>query len=146
MNTLLLYFAVAGSLPLQPDALPVAPFDIAVGRQVVELRDTMVARSPGVRMVLFVRGDTPAAFETRYPAGSVTVHLRDAHGQEIALAHTGYVYYHGHAGLELTEQVPATRGQAFGHFELEAKVELNDVRVVWLDRLARRVADIQPVL
>lgn len=146
MNTLLLYFAVAGALPLQPDALPVAPFDIAVGRQVVELRDTMVARSPGVRMLLFVRGNTPAEFEARYPAGSVTAHLRDGQGQEIALAHTGYVYYHGHAGLELTEQAPATRGQAFGHFELEAKVALNGVRVVWLDRLARRVEDIQPML
>ena len=50
MHALLLYFAVAGALPLQPDALPVAPFDIAVGHQVVELRDTMIARSPGVRM------------------------------------------------------------------------------------------------
>ncbi len=146
MNTLLLYFAVAGALPLQPDSLPVAPFDIAVGHQVVELREAMVARSAGVRMVLFVRGETPAAFEAHYPAGSVTAHLRDGHGQEIALAHTGYVYYHGHAGLELTEQAPAARGQAFGHFELEAKVKLNDVRVVWLDRLARRVEDLQPVL
>lgn len=146
MNTLLLYFAVAGALPLQPDGLPVAPFDITVGRQVVELRDTMVARSPGVRMLLFVRGNTPAEFEARYPAGSVTAHLRDGQGQEIALAHTGYVYYRGYAGLELTEQAPATRGQAFGHFELTAKVALNDVRVVWLDRLARRVEDIQPML
>ena len=146
MNTLLLYFAVAGALPLQPDALPVAPFDIAVGRQVVELRDTMVARSPGVRMLLFVRGNTPAEFEARYPAGSVTVHLRDGQGQEIALAHTGYVYYHGLAGLELTEQTAAGRGQSFAHFELEARVAMRNVRVVWLDRLARRVEDVQPVL
>lgn len=146
MHALLFYFAVAGALPLQPDALPVAPFDIGVGHQVVPLREAMVARSAGVRMVLFVRGDTPAAFEARYPAGSVTAHLRDASGHEIALAHTGYVYYHGRAGLELTEQAPAARGQAFGHFELEARVPLNDVRVVWLDRLARRVEDLQPAL
>ncbi len=146
MHALLFYFAVASALPLQPDALPVAPFDISVGQQVVALRETMIARSAGVRMVLFVRGDTPAHFKAHYPLGSVTAHLRDAHGQELALAHTGYVYYHGHAGLELTEQAPAARGQAFGHFELDAKVALNNVRVVWLDRLAQRVEDLQPAL
>ena len=146
MNALLLSFAVASALPLQPDGLPVAPFDITIGSQVVELREAMIARSAGVRLVLFVAGDSPAHFEARYPSGSVTAHLRDSHGQEIALAHTGYVYYHGHAGLELTEQTPAARGQAFGHFELEAKVALNHVRVVWLDRLARRVEDLEPNL
>ena len=146
MNALLFYFAVAGALPLQPDGLPVAPFDIAVGQQTVELREALIARSPGVRLVLFVGGDSRAEFEAHYPTGSITAHLRDADGREIALAHTGYIYYHGHAGLELTEQAPAARGQAFGHFELEAKVALNHVRVVWLDRLARRVEDVQPVL
>ena len=146
MHTVLFYFAVAGALPQQPDALPVAPFDIEIGHQVVEVREAMVARSPGVRMVLFVRGETPARFETRYPAGSVTAHLRDARSQQLTLVHTGYIYYHGRAGLELTEQAPAARGQAFGHFELEAKVSLHNVRVVWLDRLARRVEDLQPAL
>jgi len=146
MNALLCYFAVAGALPLHGDALPVAPFDVSVGQQVVDLREAMVARSPGVRMVLFVRGDTPARFEARYPTGSVTAHLRDATGRELALVHSGYVYYHGHAGLELTEQAPAARGQAFARFELDAKVALNNVRVVWLDRLARRVEDLQPSL
>ena len=146
MHALLFYLAVAAAMPLQPDSLPVAPFNINVGQQVVDLREAMIARSAGVRMVLFVRGDTPAHFEARYPIGTVTAHLRDAQGREIALAHTGYVYYHGHAGLELTEQAPATRGQAFGHFELDAKVALSNVRVVWLDRLARRVEDLQPAL
>jgi hypothetical protein len=126
--------------------LPVAPFDLKVGHQVVDLREAMVARSAGVRMVLFVRGDSPEHFQAHYPVGSVTAHLRDARGQELALVHTGYIYYHGQAGLEMTEQAPAARGQAFGHIELDAKVAMNHVRVVWLDRLARRVEDLEPVL
>lgn len=146
MGALLFYFAVAGALPLHPDALLVAPFNVDVGQQVVQLREPMIARSPGVRMVLFVRGETPADFEASHPTGSVTVHLRDEQGHEIALAHTGYVYYHGLAGLELTEQTAAGRGQSFAHFELEARVAMRNVRVVWLDRLARRVEDVQPVL
>lgn len=146
MSALLLYFAVAGALPIQADSLPVAPFNVNVGEQVVELRQPMVARSSGVRMVLFMRGGTPARFEAAHPTGSVTAHLRDAGGHEIALAHTGYVYYHGYTGLELTEQTAAGRGQSFGHFQLEARVAMRNVRVVWLDRLARRVEDVQPVL
>jgi hypothetical protein len=146
MHSLLFYFAVAGALSRQPAALPVAPFDIEIGHQVVEVRDAMMARSPGVRMVLFVRGETPARFETRYPTGSVTAHLRDTRGQQLTLVHTGYTYYRGHAGLKLTEQAPAARGQAIAHFEHEAKVSLHNVRVVWLDRLARRVEDLQPAL
>lgn len=146
MNALLCYFAVASALPIQPQPLPVAPFNINVGQQVVDLRETIIARSAGVRMVLFVHGDSPAHFQARYPTGSVTAHLRDTQGKEIALVHTGYIYYHGRAGLELTEQAPAARGEAFAHFELDAKVALNHVRVVWLDTLGKRVEDVEPVL
>ena len=146
MLTLLISFAVAGALPLQPEALPVAPFDVGIGHQVVALREAMVARSPGVRMVLFVRDGERPAFEAAHPRGSVTAHLRDAQGREVTLAHTGYTYYHGFAGLVLTEQSAADRGQSFAHFELDAKVSLNHVRVVWLDRLARRVEVLRPAL
>mgnify|MGYP000210937753 CR=1 FL=1 len=67
------------------------------------------------RNLLFVRGATAAQFEAQNPIGSVTAHLRDTHGHEIALAHTGYVYYHGHAGLELTERNAAQlAGRALG--------------------------------
>ncbi len=146
MHAVVFYFAVAGALPLQPEGLPAAPFDISVGQQQMALREALVARSPGVRMLLFVRGATAAQFEAQNPIGSVTAHLRDTHGHEIALAHTGYVYYHGHAGLELTERNAAQRGQSFAEVELEAKVALNNVRVVWLDSLAKRVEDLQPAL
>lgn len=146
MNVLVFCFAIAGALPLHPDGLPIAPFDLNVGHQRVELRQTMIARGAGVRMVLFVRGATPARFEARNPLGSVTARLRDTAGHEIALAHTGYVYYHGHAGLELTETEHAQRGQSFAQLQLEAKVALDDVRVVWLDNLAKRVEDLQPAL
>lgn len=146
MGALLFYFAVASVLPIQPNGLPVAPFDVTVGQQVVDLREPMIARTPGVRMVLFTRGGTPASFEAAHPTGSVTAHLSDAAGRKIALAHTGYVYYRGYAGLELTEQTAAGRGQSFGHFQLDARVPMQNVRVVWLDRLARRVQDIRPLL
>lgn len=146
MNALLFYFAVAGALPLHPEGLPAAPFDLSVGQQELHLREAMVARSPGVRMLLFVRGRTPAEFEAHNPIGSVIAHLRDSAGHEVALAHTGYVYYHGRAALELTEQTAAHRGQSFAHVELEAKVALDDVRLVWLDSLAKRVEDLQPTL
>lgn len=146
MHALLFCFAVAGALPLHPEGLPAAPFDLAVGQQEMQLREAMVARSPGVRMLLFVRGVAPPDFEARNPLGSVTAHLRDTHGHEISLAHTGYVYYHGHAGLELTEKDAARRGQSFAHVALEAKIKLNDVRVVWLDSLTKRVEDLQPTL
>jgi hypothetical protein len=146
MGALMFYFAVASVLPIQPNGLPVAPFDVTVGQQVVDLREPIIARTPGVRMVLFTRGGTPAEFEASHPTGSVTVHLRDASGHEIALTHTGYIYYRGYSGLELTEQTAASRNQLFGHFKLEAQVPMQNVRVVWLDRLARRVEDIRPLL
>lgn len=146
MKALVFCFAVAGALPLHPEGLPAAPFDMSIGQQQMQLREAMVARSPGVRMLLFVRGVQPAQFEARNPLGSVTAHLRDSQGREIALAHTGYVYYHGHAGLELTEREAAQRGQSFAQVELDAKVALDNVRVVWLDSLAKRVEDLQPAL
>ena len=146
MGALSFYFAVVSALPIQPEAMPVAPFNVTVGQQVVELRQPMVARTPGVRMVLFMRGGSPANFEATHPAGSVTAQLRDTDGHEITLAHTGYVYYHGYTGLELTEQTAAERGQSFAHLQLDAQVAMRNVRVVWLDRLARRVEDVEPVL
>lgn len=139
-------FAVAGALPLQPEALPVAPFDLTPGHQQVALREAMVARSRGVRLVLFVRGGDRAGFEARHPAGSVTAHLADDAGHQLTLAHTGYTYYRGFTGLVLTEQAPAGGGLAYSRLDLDAKVTLDNVRVVWLDRQARRVEDLHPDL
>jgi hypothetical protein len=35
--------------------LPVAPVDVDIGRQVVELRKPLITRGPGVRLILYVR-------------------------------------------------------------------------------------------
>jgi hypothetical protein len=146
MSAIALMFAVAGALPLQSEALPVAPFDLERGQQQVVLREPLFARSAGARLVLFVRGRDRTDFETRHPTGSVTAHLRDTAGHELTLAHTGYTYYRGFAGLVLTEQTPSDRRLAYGALELDTKVALDDVRVVWLDRRARQVQDLRPAL
>ena len=146
MGTWLLSFVIGSILQLPPEGLPVAPFDIAIGHQMVPLREALVARAPGVRLVLFVREGTPAMFENANPTGSVTAHLTASDGRELTLEHTGYYYYRGFSGLVLTDAGQAGRSESFGQLELDAKVALKGVRVVWLDRLARTVQDVRPVL
>ena len=146
MAAIALMFAVAGALPLQPEALPAAPFDVAVGHQQVVLREAMIAQGHGARLVLFVRAADRAGFEAGHPAGSITAHLTDAEGREHTLEHTGYTYYRGFAGLVLTEQAPADRQTRYGTLALDALVPLAHVRAVWLDRDAKRVEDLRPAL
>ena len=146
MITWLASLAIGGMLHLQPESLAAAPFDITIGQQQVDLRAPLIARAPGVRMVLFVRKGVPAEFERANPAGSITAHLSTTDGRAITLEHTGYYYYHGMAGLILTEADAASRGERFAHLELEAKVPLQRVHLVWLDRLARRVQDLETSL
>src|SRR5688572_14078829 len=98
MWTMLVSFVVGGILPLNPDGLPAAPFDVAVGHQEVALREPLVARDYGVRLVLFVRDRGRPDFEGAVPAGSVTAHLTGADGRELVLEHTGYAYYRGYKG------------------------------------------------
>ena len=56
-----------------PEAPPVAPTDIAAGRQSVDLRAPLVARTRGAKLVLFVRDRSAlsaahiAAFEAAIP-------------------------------------------------------------------------------
>lgn len=145
MLSMLASLAIGGLLQLQPESLPAAPFNLGVGQQQVLLRSPLIARTAGVRMVLFVRDGAPASFERDHPAGSVTARLTTDEGQALTLEHTGYYYYHGLAGLVLTEQGAAARGQRFGHLEFDAKVALQGVNLVWLDRLARRVQDVETV-
>lgn len=146
MWTLLVSFVIGGILPPNLDGLPAAPFDVAVGHQEVALREPLVARDSGVRLVLFVRDRARRGFEGAVPAGSVTAQLTGADGRELILEHTGYAYYRGFTGLVLTEASKAAPGEFFRHLELDAKVPLKGVRLVWLDRLARQVQDVRPVL
>jgi hypothetical protein len=142
----LLFGFVTGILQLNPDGLPAAPFDLAVGQQTVQLREPLVARDTGVRMVLFVRAAGRRDIADAVPAGSVTAHLIGSDGRELVLEHTGYYHWRGYTGLVLTETERATPGGFFRALELEARVPLQDVRLVWLDRLARDVRDVRPVL
>lgn len=146
MLSLLVGFVVSGILPLNPDALPAAPFDVAIGHQQVALREPLVARDYGVRMVLFVRDRELPDLAAAAPQGSVTARLVGAEGRELVLEHTGYTHYRGYTGLVLTESSRAAPGEFFRELALDAKVPLKGVRLVWLDRLARRVEDVRPVL
>ena len=49
MWSVLVSFAAIGFGPLVGEGLPVAPVDIELGRQVVELRKALIAKRPGAR-------------------------------------------------------------------------------------------------
>jgi hypothetical protein len=146
MWSFILAFVGVTALPVPPEGMPAAPFDLNVGQQQIELREPLVARSAGVRLVLFVRDPDIARFEQTHPAGSVVARLISADGRMLELVHTGYEYYSGFSGLLLTERTHAVRGDLFNRLEFDAQVSLRDVRLVWLDRLARRVQDVRPTL
>ena len=140
--------AINGLLNLEPESLPAAPFDLAAGTQAVPLRMPLIARTRGVRMVLYVRKAVPAEFERSNPPGTVEAHLVADDGSTLTLRHTGYDYYRGLAGLVLTEAdaEEARRGQRFDRVEFASREPLRGVRMVWLDRLARRVQDLETTL
>jgi hypothetical protein len=151
----LLSFAAIGVLPFVPIGLPVAPTDVKIGHQVVELLKPLVARSPGARLILYVRdiSDLGVArrnilqeFESAVPRGSVVAYLTSERGEMLTLKHTEYSYYHGYAGLVLSETTAPARMELYRHLEIEAKVPLKGVYFVWLDRGGRRVEDVQPAL
>lgn len=155
MLPLLLGFAALNLIRLAPEGLPVAPVDLVAGHQVIALRQPLVTRTPGVRLVLFVhRGDAAgkpgpdavASFERAVPRGSVTARLRDDDGHVLTLVHTGYRFYQGYCGLVLTETRPAPRGGFYRHLEVDARVPLAHVRFVWLDQRGRQVRDVRPEL
>jgi hypothetical protein len=56
--------------------------------------------------------------------------------------HTGYSFYHGYAGLVLTQADTSGQGDLYRHLELDAKVSLKGVRMVWLDRRTKHAQDI----
>ena len=127
---------------------PVAPTDLVVGRQTVDLREPLLARTRGAKLVLFVRdraallGPDNAAFEAAVPPGSVTARLRAGDGNDLVLDHTGYAYYRGFAGLVLSEREPGTDNTLYDALEIEAAKALPRVRFMWLDRAGRRVQDL----
>ena len=142
-----------GPVPLQDEGAPIAPTDIVAGTQNVPLRKPLVNRSPGTQLVLFVRDTSSltgtgersnADFETAVPTGSVQGILRNANGASIEYEHTGYVYYRGFSGLVMTESAPSGEQSMFSELELEATVDLPQVRFVWLDRAGRTIRDVPP--
>ncbi|MCZ6893694.1 MAG: hypothetical protein O7H40_06555 [Gammaproteobacteria bacterium] len=157
MLHLIVSFVLIGLPPLGEEALPAAPLDVEVGRQAVELRKPLVVRMEGARLILFVRdlsgldiADHGArdALEWAVPTGSVSAYLTGADGRQLKLEHTGYSYYRGVRGLLLTHSNGAVdkTPELYRQLELDAKFALKGVRLVWLDRGARQVWDINPGL
>ncbi len=151
----LVSFAAIGFGPLVGEGLPVAPVDVEVGRQVVELRKPLIAKRPGARLVLYVRDtsslrvtdpDVESAFESAVPEGSVVAYLRGSDDAELILQQTGYSFYRGYAGIVLSAPGTQLHMDRFQHLELETNVALKGVRFVWLDRDGRRVEDVAPSL
>lgn len=153
MLSFLISFAVFGVPQLIHEAPPIAPTDIAVGQQQIELRGPLIARTPDAKLVLFVRdlaalkeaGDERVdAFEKALPRGSVQARLSNTEGDSLALEHTDYIYYKGFAGLVLTEQQKGARATRYDSLSLDATTALPGVRFVWLDHAARTVRDVPP--
>jgi hypothetical protein len=151
MSMWMVAFAVTGILNGIPDGLPVAPTDIDIGSQHVDLREPLVARTRGARLVLLVRerktlGDAAVAsiagFESSVPRGSVTARLRDDEGHELVLEHTGYAYHRGYAGLVLSSS-EALDNQRFDALEIDSDFALPGVHFVWLDRATRQLQDVR---
>jgi hypothetical protein len=154
LSLVVLIGAVSLAPPIRNSLLAV-PQDVQIGRQVVELRRPLIARTRGVKLVLFVRGrgalgidntNVIQDFEASVPHGSVNAFLSGSDGEELSLTHSDYIFYRGHMGLVLTEVNPAQRGDRYRHLELDAKIPLQNVRFVWLDRAGRRLDDVQPTL
>ena len=157
MLHLIISFALIGLPPLGEEALPAAPVDVEIGRQAVELRKPLVVRMEGARLILFVRElsgldiaghGARDAFKTAVPRGSVSAYLTSADGRQLKLEHTGYSYYRGVRGLLLTHLSGAIdkTPELYRQLELDAKLALKGVRLVWLDRGARQVWDVNPGL
>jgi hypothetical protein len=155
MLSLIVLFGAVSLGPPVRNGLLATPQDVQIGRQVVELRQPLIARTEGVKLVLFVRGRNDLGldsanvvqdFENRVPHGSVNAFLSGSDGEELSLTHSDYIFYRGHMGLVLTEVNSAQRGDRYRHLELDAKVPLQNVRFVWLDRAGRRIDDVQPTL
>jgi hypothetical protein len=157
MLDLLVNFVLLGALALGKEALPATPMDVEVGRQAVELRKALEVQNDGARLVLFVRaakrlgigdGNVLENFKAAVPEGSVSALLTGADGKELKLEHTGYTFYRGYKGLILTGAGVPEGGtpQLYSRLELDAKLALPGVRIVWLDRAVLQVWDVYPRL
>jgi hypothetical protein len=155
MWSLIVGFAAIGLGPLVGEGLPVAPVDIEIGRQLVALRKPLIAKRPGVRLVLYVRDtsnlgiagpDVTDAFESAIPEGSVVAYLSGTDNQQLTLRQTGYSFYRGYAGIVLSAPSAQPSMARYQYLELDTKVALKGVRFVWLDRHGRRVEDVAPSL
>lgn len=148
-------FGAIGVLPLVGDGLPVAPVDVEIGRQTIALQRPLFARTPGARLVLYIRDMSNldvsrsrmlSEFETAVPAGSVTAYLTGDNDERLTLEHTGYSYYRGYAGLVLSQAAAPAELTLYRHLEVDAKLALRGVRFVWLERGGSRVEDVEPAL
>jgi hypothetical protein len=151
MNLLLLSAIHCGK-----EGLPVTPVDVAVGRQVVDLRLPLEMHGGG-RLMLFVRdlrnlgisgGDVVDQFKAAVPEGSVRAFLTGRNGEKLTLEHTGYSFYRGYKGLVLSEAEPVVGGwpQLYSRLEIDSKTALTGVRMVWIDRSVLQVWDVYPRL
>lgn len=155
MWSLIMSFALTGLAPRVGGGLPAAPVDVVVGQQVVDLRQPLYARSPGAYLVLYVRdrsnlenpsGTVIEAFESAVPTGSVVARLNGPDADPLTLVHSEYSYYKGFAGIVLRAPEINTHGDLYNSLELDSKVDLKKVRVVWLNRGGARVEDLRPSL
>lgn len=147
------FVTTVGPLQMADQSAPVAPTDVQPGNQAISLRKPLINRSPGTRLVLFVRDTTALtgsdvadakAFERAVPLGSVRGTLRSNGGQTIIYRHTGFTYYRGFSGLVLTESRPSGAQALFHELEIDADLTLPQVRFVWLDRAGRTIRDVPP--
>ena len=151
MYAFVLAFALGGLRPAIPDGLPVAPVDVVAGQQHIDLRAPLVARTPGTRIVLFVRqlselvepgAPRRDAFQRAVPPGSVSARLSNTDGTALDFEHTGYVYHRGYAGIVLTETAPGSSRTRYDRLALRSAVDLPGVQFIWLDQHTRRVQDL----
>lgn len=157
MAALISQLLVLGFLSCGKAALPATPLDLAVGRQPVDLRLPLEVQNHGARLVLLIRdskipgfdpGNVLATFRDAVPTGSVSAVLTSLDGTTLAMQHTDYTYYKGYKGLVLTgTSLPAgDLPQLYSALELDARVALGGVRVLWLDRAGLTVRDVYPRL
>ena len=145
-------FVAAGISPWVPDSLIAETTDIHQGTQQVELRAPIISRASGARLFLFIRHQDAVAgvdnsqipdFEQAVPTGSFSATLTNEAGQTLKLEHSGYTYYRGFSGIELSE-VEAGKGVVrYDSLIIDADLPLPEVRFVWLDRGGINIRDLQ---
>jgi hypothetical protein len=157
MTYLLSQILLVSFLSCGKAAMPATPMDVAVGTQQVDLRLPLEVQDNGVQLVLMVRDaselgidaqNVATSFESTVPTGSFSAVLTGLDGSQLHLTHTGYTFYKGYKGLVLTgaQNPVGDLPQLYSKLEVEAKLALSDVRILWIDRAGLTVRDVYPRL